>query len=277
MCSIFGAVGQPDDAIIERLRKNAGDRGRDGGRMERYQLEDGRVAILGNWRATPTPEQQQGRLQPYDGLVHNGTIANDGELGAQPGEIDSEVLARVLARHSLEALVASLERVVGSFALGMVGPSTVYLACNYKPVHYWCAGDTTYFSSMERHFEGVMPFGVRPAALEPYSCIDLTTREVMRLWRKFSRRAVVIASAGLDSTVVATRLVRDGYDVMLLHFRYGCRAESREAACIPKIAARLGCDYTVLPLPYDALGGGLAATDARRRDRGPGARRRVRA
>ena len=78
MCSIFGAVGlSVNRGILERLSVQAGDRGRDGGRLQSFW--DGRV-WLGNWRATPTTEVEHGLLQPYGGVVHNGTIANADEL-----------------------------------------------------------------------------------------------------------------------------------------------------------------------------------------------------
>ncbi len=258
MCSIFGAYGQPHPEILDLLRRNAGDRGRDGGRMESYALGDGMVAVLGNWRAAPTPEHFTGRLQPYDQLVHNGTIANDKELGATDLEIDSEVLARVLDRSTLEAFVASLARVKGSYALACVGGLSrdeVFLAANYKPVHYLSIGDTVYFSSLERHFDGIAPWGVRPARLAPYSAMNLLSTQRLPLPRVDGKRAIVIASAGLDSTVVASKLIADGYEVRLVHFLYGCRAEGREAACVERIAAALGCSFDFVTLPYDKLKG----------------------
>ena len=72
MCSIYGAIGPTiDDGIFNLIREAARDRGRDGGRHEHYTTKAGLEVILGNWRATPTPEIEVGRLQPYDGLVHN--------------------------------------------------------------------------------------------------------------------------------------------------------------------------------------------------------------
>lgn len=266
MCSIFGGIGDSlDRKLMASLRHAAMDRGRDGGRMEWYSLPDGREACLGNWRATPTPEIQSGRLQPYDRLVHNGTIANDKELGGVDGEIDSEVLARVLDRSSINALVTSLGRVRGSYALGMVAGSTILLACNYKPIHFWSpdGGRNTYFSSMARHFSSIVPFGQSPRQLPPYSAIDLTTFDFMSIPRETRDGVVVIASAGLDSTVAATMLKRAGNEVCLLHFKYGCRAEGRESRCIPELAKALGARYAFVDLPYTPMAGAsplLAAT-----------------
>ena len=261
MCSIYGAIGRNiNPFIFDRIQLNAVDRGRDGGRCETYHADDGMEVQLGNWRAVPTPEVQHGELQPYDRLVHNGTIANDKELGALPGEIDSQCLARVLRRDSLWNLAQSLEAVTGSYALAVFNGHTVLAAANYKPLHYARVGDVTYFSSMARHFDGVLPFGHAPVAVEPYSAIDFRTGHALPLHKTDSKRAVVIASAGLDSTVVATKLVREGCDVCLLHFTYGCHAGSREHASIPKIAQALGCTYQYLDVDLAAMLGLRSST-----------------
>jgi 7-cyano-7-deazaguanine synthase len=256
MCSIFGALGDPDPNHLIALREAAGDRGRDGGRMEEYLLPQGRRAVLGNWRATPTTELERGMLQPYDRLVHNGTIANDKALGGRDDEIDSQVLARVLDRTNVRTLAASLQRVKGSYALGLWNGETVLLATNYKPIYYWSPdGETVYFSSMARHFEALLPFGQAPVAVPPYSALDLLTRERVDLPREYAPKALVIASAGLDSTVVATYLVRQGYQVRLIHYTYGCIAESQEMTRIPRIADALGCEYDIVPMDYSRIKG----------------------
>lgn len=254
MCSIFGAIGDIDHALLARLAANAGDRGRDGGRMDSFF--DGQV-VLGNWRATPTTEVEVGELQPYDGVVHNGTIANAEELGLLPGEIDSQVLPLVLDRSSLRAFAGSIGSLRGSYAIAATadyGPA-VYLACNYKPVYYVTLGMAVYFSSMARHFSGLLPAGIAPVKMSPYSAMALGGFETVRLMPQPPRRAVVVASAGLDSTTVAAMLVRDGYEVCLLHFDYGCQAGSREAELIPRIAAALGASWHVASLDYSAMRG----------------------
>jgi len=259
MCSIFGAFGRLVDEkkFLRPIQEHAKDRGRDGGRIERFDLGDEYYAFLGNWRATPTPELEKSKLQPYDGLVHNGTIANDKELGVKPGEIDTMVLPRILDRnHGVDAFVESLRRIKGSYAIACTGKGTVFLANNYKPIHYWSPyGEAIYFSSMARHFEEILPFGQAPVQLPPYTVMDLRTRIVREIERKDAKRAVIIASAGLDSTCVATKFVRDGWDVCLLHFKYGCTAQTREAALIPKIAERLGCTYHFLTVDYSEMKG----------------------
>jgi 7-cyano-7-deazaguanine synthase len=254
MCSIFGAVGRNINYnVFETLRKSAGDRGRDGGRCEHYDLSHSRTALLGNWRATPTPEVEQAPLQPYDGVVHNGTVANDKELGGVEGEVDSMVLPRILWRTTLAEFATSVAQIRGSYAIAVATPETVFLACNYKPIHYWCDSDgTIFFSSMERHFRDIVGPFERPRKMAPYSVLDLSTGESRQLTREDSRRVVVIASTGLDSTVVATQLVRAKWDVHLLHFLYGCRAEEQEALRVKRIADALRCSWSFVPLNFSA-------------------------
>jgi hypothetical protein len=85
--------------------------------------------------------------------------------------------------------------------------------------------------------------------IPPYSAVHIKATKqgiTIRNWSikpKNNRKALVVCSGGLDSTVVATKAIRDGYDVALLHFLYGCRAEEKEKAAIMAIANRLGCRY----------------------------------
>lgn len=55
------------------------------------------------------------------------------------------------------------------------------------------------------------------------------------------KRCVVICSGGLDSTTAAAhaRFI-DGFSPVLLHFRYGCRAEAREVDAVKQVAEYLG-------------------------------------
>jgi 7-cyano-7-deazaguanine synthase len=245
--------------------------------METYKGPDGidgkRLCFLGNWRATPTTELKDGQLQPYDGVVHNGTIANDKELGGRPGEIDSQVLPRVIDRTDIFTVAQSLNKVKGSYALAIWNGQTCFLAANYKPVYYYRKGTVVYFSSMARHFKRITIPGTAPVKLDPYTVIDLSTFRTAPLERSYNDRAIVIASGGLDSTVVASYLQLKGMEVLLLHYRYGCVAEKKEAQCIPKIADSLGCDFRILDLPYTDMVGDSPLFDRERYIQGaiPGA------
>jgi 7-cyano-7-deazaguanine synthase len=265
MCSIFGAFGSDIDLkVLQSIRVNAGDRGRDGGQMEMYLTFDDRKCFLGNWRATPTTEVQSGRLQPYDGIVHNGTIANDKDIGGLPGEIDSEVLPRVIDRTDVYTVATSLAKIKGSYALAIVNDKTCFLAANYKPIYYYIKGGTVYFSSMARHFKSIVLRGTAPVKVEPYSVLDLRTFESCPLKRIYNNRAIVIASGGLDSTVVASYLKSRGMEITLVHYRYGCVAEMNEATRIPQIAQALGCDFRIFDLPYTDMAGDSPLLDCKR-------------
>lgn len=270
MCSIYGAFGEIDHRVLDTIAEAARDRGRDGGRREQF----GPNIVLGNWRATPTPEVEVAPLQPYDGLVHNGTIANDKELGGVEGEVDSMVLPRCLDRRSLVRFASSLGKVKGSYAIATVRQDggSVLLACNYKPIYYAALGECIYFSSMARHLDGVMPRGRAPVKLSPYSALDLSTWESASLYQgrdPENKRVVVIASAGLDSTVVASMLVTKGYEVCLLHFLYDCRAEGKEAVAVQKIAGHLNCSHKFMTVPYKHMAGDSPLLDGSRGIAGP--------
>ena len=264
MCSIYGAVGYDVEEMerwVRSLSRFAKDRGRDGGDIMQYQLDRGVFALLGNWRATPTTEAEVAPFQPYDGVVHNGTIANDKELGNPPGAVDSMILPKVLDRSDVHAFAASLQKVKGSYAVAAVAASTVLVAVNYKPLYYMKLGDSVFFSSMERHFRSLESYGMRPARLKPYTALDLLTGEVGLLPRWQPKRALVICSAGLDSTTAAAKLKHDGYEIALLHFNYGCRAEGPETERIRRIGDRLGAPVIIQPLDYSSMVGGSPLLD----------------
>ena len=94
MCSIIGWCGNISTNEKLHILNNAKERGRDGhgfwidgeefrgmGEISNdllYQLIMG-DRVVGNFRATPTTEAESeiDILQPYEGIVHNGVIAND--------------------------------------------------------------------------------------------------------------------------------------------------------------------------------------------------------
>lgn len=82
--------------------------------------------------------------------------------------------------------------------------------------------------------------------VEPYTAmevggVDGTWSTVsLRREEQGRRRVLVIASGGLDSTTAATYLLRQGYDVTLLHFNYGHRAETQEDRAVRRIVEFLG-------------------------------------
>jgi 7-cyano-7-deazaguanine synthase len=226
------------------------------------QLHCSHVALANN-RAEPTTEWVEHKrpedAQPYRGdgivLVHNGTIANDAELAAQLGierpNIDTKVLVPLLAAYwdrTGPGLARVLrERVVGSYALAVYDEHSdvLHLASNYKPIYTEWRDGAWLFASLDRFLPG---WGSPRAAISkvpPYSVttIDGKTGTLQRTALQPSAttgRALVVCSGGLDSTVTAAVLQRDGYDVTLLHFGYRARATAPEAVAVAAVAERLG-------------------------------------
>lgn len=60
------------------------------------------------------------------------------------------------------------------------------------------------------------------------------------------KRAIVVTSGGMDSISMGLSLYLDGYDVCLLHFDYGQKAEPGEARAVLDIAERLGLDAYII-------------------------------
>lgn len=247
MCSILG--GTIFDAKAFDVYTKAKDRGRDfSGLCERHGL------WIACHRATPTTEEEAPiHNQPIGGkykIVHNGTISNDGELGVREGEIDSSVLAEVLDLTSLETFRDSLQTVKGSYAIAALKEDTIYLACNYKPIFILRQDGNVYFSSLKHHL------GENSKRMDPYSVMDLLTGESLEIPREQPDRAIVICSGGLDSTSVAGYACQKHKEVLLMHFTYGCKAETSEMKAIKEIAEKLKCQYVFLSLPYKGMTGG---------------------
>lgn len=230
------------------------------------QIRYGDYLLLNNNRAEPTTEfvkdKKMTDVQPFNGstvwIAHNGTIANDKEIKAKHGlnpntRIDSAVIPWVLEKSdfSQDSLFQILtEELVGSYALAAYSKKydKLVLATNYKPLFllYHQVEDTLYFSSIESYMvENDYNRILNPENLievKPYTCIiiDRVTRE----FKSFSlypeksgkKKALICASAGMDSTVAATWAKKQGYDITLLHFQYQCRAQQKEEEAIKKIA-----------------------------------------
>ncbi len=271
MCSIYGWTGNVPSIVKKQILETANERGRDGWGVE-YDKGEVRAlgieitkhpkfyellaseTLVGNHRATPTTESEsrENNLQPYGGIFHNGIIANDEELnGGTKPEIDSMVLPKIIQRNNTDGpseLKEAVEKIKGSFAIAFTCAfGDIMLACNYKPIYY-------------RRFDHGFAFASMPEMLienaikmKPYSV--LTYRALtdylmgMDLTRKQSKKVMVSASSGLDSTVVAYMLKKRGHDVELVHFTYGCVAESREINRIKAIAFQGNFPLRFVELP----------------------------
>jgi asparagine synthetase B (glutamine-hydrolysing) len=115
--------------------------------------------VLGNFRATPTTEAESlpKLLQPYEGIVHNGTIANDKDFGDFP--IDSMVLPVILKDRGFgNTLLNSLSKIKGSYALAYFDEGDLILAVNYKPIYFISRPDGFMFASTPDMLPGPSSF-----------------------------------------------------------------------------------------------------------------------
>jgi 7-cyano-7-deazaguanine synthase len=244
------------------------------------------AAFIANFRAEPTTEfvkdKRKDDQQPYSNgawsIVHNGTIANDKELRTfEVGtNIDSASIVEAVSlqgqvfedHESVYAVFRNtVEQLIGSYAILATHEQftdQMLVAANYRPVWYIKTDVGVFFASSKEYF----PEQYDPIALEPYTtarfyydntwypsqlCKEYFI-ESHTLYPKLEHkpRALVVASGGMDSTVAAAKCLRDGYEVELIHFVYGCRAQDKEQVAIKQIAKELGVKVTFFPLDiYD--------------------------
>lgn len=240
---------------------------------------DGRSSIIGNCRAEPTTEwvrdKKSSDQQPYClggwEIVHNGTVANDRELRTYElkTEIDSAAIVERLASYgevktSFEALTI-FRRVIGSLkgswailATNVNIPDEIYFAANYQPLYYWKIGGSIQFSSSDTFFSYTQDMqDAPPVQIPPYSIGRASYARGVKVYPQHrpplaveeNRKTLVVCSGGLDSTVAATALLAEGYDVTLLHFVYGCKAQEKEIDSVKSISHRLGVPVIFQALP----------------------------
>jgi len=275
MCSVYGWNRQISIEDKRQIVERAGRRGRDGwgiwtpsgkvcgltppepgGAMGSVLRRPDSDNVVGNFRATPTTEQESSLtyLQPYDGIVHNGVIANDKSFDDMP--IDSMVLPQVMSGvNGLNTFCDALDKIVGSYALAFFRHGRLFLAANYKPLYWSRSWDGVVFASQRYMF----PPGMDAVPFPPYTAavINRGKIEMRSLPRTQSPRALVACSGGLDSTTVAYLLQAQGHPVTLVHFLYGCLAEGREVDRLHQIAEHGGFDVVLLEMPKGIMSGSI--------------------
>lgn len=227
-------------------------------------------ALIGNCRAEPTtewtPTPDASKLQPYAyfGLhaVHNGTIANDrlflDQVRGMEGMIDSNAIPVAAAFGRFDELVGSQATALFNncdhdmlIGTGLhLGPGDLMLHRNYRPlsVIYVPALGGWLFASKLDFLRRALP------AYVSYILVDLPANSSMFLpskrlvnhlpeGRDKEDHAIVILSGGLDSTTVAKIAVAKHPQTTLIHFLYGCRAQSKETEAVKLIASRLQEEY----------------------------------
>jgi len=198
--------------------------------------EDIQPFIKGDWIVT------------HNGLLHNDTILGKKYRLRRPTKVDSFVIAALLDRFTAsgmsapDAVVKVLDEIEGSYALAIYNPKQNYLALvtNFMPLYYKLTNDTIYWSSL--------PVEDITTPLEPYSGLHVFLNEpsgikispfILKTTLDFNKVGVV-CSGGMDS-VTALRLYQVlGFDVTLIHFKYGQAAQAAEDYVTTQIANTYG-------------------------------------
>ena len=211
-----------------------------------FEFVEGSKVLISNNRAEPTTEFVKDKkvtdVQPFTDatgrftVVHNGTIANDKELKKLHGwkletEVDSAVIPEVLnkfwdrskGQHPLTAFKDCLKHLKGSFSLAVHDTQesgVLYLAVNYKPLFIERIKRTMFFSSLEEFLgdmDSIRHLGRNILQIPPYSvvridggdieCMDLLETPMTK------KKALVVCSGGLDSIVVAKKMIDDKSEI----------------------------------------------------------------
>lgn len=245
--------------------------------------------ILNNNRAEPTTEYVKNKskndIQPFQSehciVVHNGTIANDKEIIKKYNldlntTIDSAVIPYLFDSIDkydyTKAIQVLTEELIGSYSLAVYNNKTevLYLANNYKPLYIAYDEDQNviYFSSFEEYMTNVNNYnslfdGIKYKQVQPYTLLvihkgvkSILSFSLYKEQKNVKKKALIIASAGLDSTVAASWAQYQKYDVTLLHFNYKCRADKKERDHIKLIADYLHAPLVNIDIPFlaDVIG-----------------------
>jgi 7-cyano-7-deazaguanine synthase len=225
--------------------------------------------LVANRRDEPTTEvvwdKDENDVQPFTSpggwvFSHNGTIANDLALHEQllapgyrlPTRIDSYAIGLALDRWGWPDALAKL---VGSSALiaaRPADPTVLYYATNYKPLAYRGSRLAVQLASLETyldHHHDPLPIlgcsGSGPTASGssgPGTTGAAWSTPVGRCssstpsWTSTPSKVLVICSGGLDSATVAWLYYRQGWDVTLLHFLWGEKAQDSEIRAVRRLA-----------------------------------------
>jgi len=253
----------------------------------------GPQVLLGNTRAEPTTEfvanKSHDDQQPYNcsnwTIVHNGTIANDKELRKEAScmwpvktGIDSAAIAEALVMHGrtekdpFDVFYKTVKSLIGSYAIiaSNGDADKLFVAANYRPLWYTTTSAGVFFASTRESFPAVS----FPKMLEPYTVAMFSYEgdngyisqdsKSLRTIDRHKPSALVVCSGGLDSVVAAVFVQKAlDYDVELIHFMYGSRAEGPEVEAVKAVAEYMGVKLKLFPLPvYDKADSPLLRSDS---------------
>ena len=258
-----------------------------------YKLKGEYTCFLGNNRAEPTTEHIEHinidlDIQPYMSgnwvVVHNGVIANDKELCSQysinrNSAVDSSILPELLDAvfpnecSSKDVFDFIQENILGSYAFAIYNTAEKFLLlmCNYQPLYIKKDLDCFYFASLPEVLsdstwvDKLTNSESEVIELPPYHAVSFQdgTVQSFEMNRKKNKKCLVICSGGLDSTVAATILKNEGYDVSLIHFLYECKAQTKETEAVKKVAEELNVPLIYFPIDFfkNFIGGSTLFND----------------
>ncbi|MEM4460608.1 MAG: 7-cyano-7-deazaguanine synthase [Nanopusillaceae archaeon] len=282
MCGIIGffSKNQNDFFYIDYLRKLS-IRGNDGFGSAFYSKKTNKIEfvksfdfndvekikelkpyyfLVGNSRAIPTTEMQQGaqqdliNQQPFENeewiIVHNGGISNDLVLREKysivtESKVDSALLPDLFSKIGI---IQGLKEIDGSYAICAFNKNTktFWFGSNFMPLCYAFLNNDLYVASIPEMLPFTDVIKVNPYTLYEWDGINLKTFSLFR--GELKKNVLVICSGGIDSVTTAYLYKHYGYDVSLLHFDYGHAAQEAERWSVQKIASHLNVPLYI----YDA-------------------------
>lgn len=224
--------------------------------------------LIANCRAEPTTEWLKepsvDDVQPYTNwpinryyAVHNGVIANDHEYIPEESltKVDSAAIAYAFAQDKVQNLIGSVATAVYD-----AKANHLLLARNYRPLSVIqipqgieagesfglaFASDEAVLHDAARHIAyQVEPLPANSSTyFRPLYCDDGEFLGRYRNKMRFDKNevggdhtsAIVVLSGGMDSTVSAKIACMHHQNVVLAHFHYGCRAQTRETEAVTAI------------------------------------------
>lgn len=224
--------------------------------------------FLANSRAVPAVEFSTGsgyeekNQQPFTSnkerffVVHNGIISNDKELIKQfklnpHVNVDSAILPCLFDK---VGVVKGLKLLKGSYAILCYDKvmDKFYAAKNFMPLTiFFNKNSNIGFASLDKGAEDIWKEHI--AEIKPYTCLEISIEDMeiktYSLYpRKKNKRVLVICSGGADSVTTAYIYKYLGYEVGLIHFKYGQAAQMAEEFCVKRISKKLNAKLYIYDL-----------------------------
>jgi 7-cyano-7-deazaguanine synthase len=239
---------------------------------------------MNNNRAEPTTEFVEKKrsydIQPFSDeadeiwVSHNGIIANDKNIIKKYNlkaktKIDTAFIPLLLKKKwngSIESLrLILMNKIVGSYSFVIYNkkhPNKVFLATNFKPLYllYDFTQNTLYFSSLNKYLQKEDYNSIftpeNLLELKPYTLCEVNLENKKIISKslypelKGKKKAIILASGGMDSTVCASWAKKQNYEILLLHFDYLCKAKKKEIEAIINISKFLKCKYKIVNVSH---------------------------